>query len=109
MGTKKQIFAVDLNVPLIARTGIKVSHGLALDTADLDFQRSFLLSFSTCSAKDLPAAGRADPDTSSRLQRGCYNHTLPDIYISPFFIHYSFASFFSRRSRGAEPLRSLLV
>lgn len=67
MGTKKQIFAVELNLPLIAGTGIKDTRSLALDIVNLDFQRSFLLSFSTCSAKDLPAAGRADPASSISL------------------------------------------
>lgn len=45
MGTEKQIFAVELNLPLIARTGIKVIRNLALDIVNLDFQCSFLLSF----------------------------------------------------------------
>lgn len=91
MGTKKQIFAVELNLPLIARTGNKVSRSLPLDTVNLDFLCSFLLSFSTCSAIDLPAAGRADTATSSGFQGGDSNHTLPDISIYPFFIHYTFA------------------
>lgn len=45
MGTKKQIFAVELNLPLIARTGIKIIRSLALDIVNLDFQCSFLLYF----------------------------------------------------------------
>lgn len=45
MGTKKQIFAVELNLPLTARTGIKIIRSLALDTVNLDFQCSFLLYF----------------------------------------------------------------
>lgn len=45
MGTKRQIFAVELNLPLIARTGIKIIRSLALDIVNLDFQCSFLLYF----------------------------------------------------------------
>lgn len=93
MGTKKQIFAVELNLLLIARTGIKVTRGLALDIANLDFPCSFLLSFSTRAAKDPPAAGSADPADSPRSQRGDSNPALPDLFTSPpFFIHHSFAS-----------------